>query len=54
MLKMQKSKELIAKVLADVCLLAAKHASNSTSFFGAYQPKEPDELDERLAAMKKK
>lgn len=34
----------LLKVIADAALKTAKAAGNSASFFGIYQPKEPENL----------
>ncbi len=39
----------VLKMIADAAKKTAQASSNSASFFGIYQPKEPKDLDKKLA-----
>lgn len=43
-----KVKKVMAKVIAKVSLIMAKKACGAASFYGAYQPKEPEMLKDMV------
>ncbi|MDR0919114.1 MAG: cyclic lactone autoinducer peptide [Oscillospiraceae bacterium] len=51
---MKNFKKATANALEKIFLTSAKSTCNATSFLGAYQPKEPANLKDRIAKIEKK